>query len=1055
MSPTKTLMTIATSPATADISIGAAEQFTATGTYSDGSTADVTASASWTDANTAVATISTSGMAKAVAAGSTTITAAMGSVSGSATLTVPAATKTVTSIAVSPATATVAAGATQQFAATATYSDGSTANVTATASWTTSNAAVATVSSAGLATALASGSATVTATLSGVSASATVTVPVPVATLTSIAVSPATGSIAAKATQQFTAMGKYSDGSTADLTGRVSWRSSNTAVATVNTSGLATAVAAGSTTITASLSGVSGIASLTVTPTLSTISITPNPANIKAGSTQQFAATATYSDGTTQIVTATAAWTSSKTAVATVNASGLASGVAAGSATITASLSGVSGTAILTVTPTLSTISITPNSANIKVGATQQFTATATYSDGSTQNVTATAVWTDDKAAVATVGAAGLATSVAPGSTNVTASFSGISGTATLNVTNLTSISVSPSVGTFAVGSTQQYTATATYVGGSTGDVTATAKWSVANDAVATISSGGLATGVATGSTSIAASLDGTSGSAPVTVTIAASTGVNVPTWHVDNNRSGLNPNETSLTPTNVAPKTFGKLFSYLVDAYAYAEPLLMSNVTINGAAHNVLYVATENDTVYAFDADTYGAALWQKSLLQPGEAPIGGPIQPYEGVTSTPVIDPATGTIYVVSVQKPASGAAGFRLNALDITTGAHKFGSPMTITASLPGTNSNSVGGTLTLPTSCIQRAALLLANGTIYMGFGSCYSGWLLSYDAHTLARTGVFNASPNIDGEGTYGGAGGIWMGSGGPVADSAGNVYVSTGNGPWDTTKGSWGDSILKFSKNLAPDSSGNQVQDYFTPADYQYMNCQDSDLAAGGLMMVPGSGQIMGGGKMGRLYLLNTANLGQEAIGDPGAKTVYVEQGLSSPYTSTPPCVDSSGSHTATINSYEIFGTSAWFNGSVYIGVTPTSPTAPAGVRRFTYSSGGLTPAEFTSPSIQENTRGTTPFISANGTSDGILWMIDEGQPIQSPSPTNATLRAYDAGNLSSELYSSSTNSGDVPGFGIKFTSPIVANGKVYISTAHDPLTVTNPQGEIDVYGLK
>jgi hypothetical protein len=341
---------------------------------------------------------------------------------------------------------------------------------------------------------------------------------------------------------------------------------------------------------------------------------------------------------------------------------------------------------------------------------------------------------------------------------------------------------------------------------------------------------------------------------------------------------------------------------------------------------------------------------------------------------------------------------------------------------------------------------------------MGFGSCYSGWLLSYDAHTLARTGVFNASPNIDGEGTYGGAGGIWMGSGGPVADTAGNVYVSTGNGPWDTTKGSWGDSILKFSKNLAPDSSGNQVQDYFTPADYQYMNCQDSDLAAGGLMIVPGSGQIMGGGKMGRLYLLNTANLGQEAIGDPGAKTVYVEQGLSNPYTSTPPCVDNiptqNSSHTAMINSYEIFGTSAWFNGSVYIGVTPTSPTAPAGVRRFTYASGGLTPAEFTSPSIQENTRGTTPFISANGTSDGILWMIDEGQPIQSSAPTSATLRAYDAANLSNELYSS-TNQGDVPGYGIKFTSPVVANGKVYISTAHDLLSVTNPQGEIDVYGLK
>jgi hypothetical protein len=484
-----------------------------------------------------------------------------------------------------------------------------------------------------------------------------------------------------------------------------------------------------------------------------------------------------------------------------------------------------------------------------------------------------------------------------------------------------------------------------------------------------------------------------------------------------------------------------------------------MSNVTIKGAVHNVLYVATEHDSVYAFDADNYGtgAPLWHTSLLQSGEAPIGGPIAPYEGVTSTPVIDPATNTIYVVSVQKPSSGSASFRLNALDITTGAHKFGSPITVTASVPGTNSNSVGGVLTLPTSCIQRAALLLTtNGstsTLYMGFGSCYSGWLLSYDAHTLSQTGVFNASPNIDGEGTYGGAGGIWMGSGGPVADSAGNVYVSTGNGPWDGAT-AWGDSILKFSPKL-------QLLDHFTPQDYDYMNCADEDLAAGGLLMIPGANQIVGGGKMGKLYLVNTANLGGEHTGDTGAAyTLFVELGLDSPYTS-PACTDNvpvtNTPHTATINSYEIFGTAAYFNGSIYIGVTPTSPTALAAVRRIAYSSSGggtLAAQDYTSPSIQQNTRGTTPFISANGTADGILWMIDEGQPIQSSAPTSATLRAYDAGNLSKELYSS-TNSGDVPGYGIKFTSPIVANGKVYISTGHDLPSVTNPQGEIDVYGLK
>jgi hypothetical protein len=436
--------------------------------------------------------------------------------------------------------------------------------------------------------------------------------------------------------------------------------------------------------------------------------------------------------------------------------------------------------------------------------------------------------------------------------------------------------------------------------------------------------------------------------------------------------------------------------------------------------------------------------------------------VKPVQGITSTPVIDPATNTIYVVSAQK-SSGGASYRLSALDITTGAQKH-SPVTITASVSGTNSTNVGGIVPLPAGCVQRAALLLTkNGpskALFIGIGSCHSGWLLSYDANTLTQTGVFNASPNIDGEGTYGGAGGIWMGSGGPVEDPNGYVYVSTGNGPWNPGQGSYADSILKFSPT--PVKGMLQIADYFTPQDYAYMNCEDSDLAAGGLMMIPGSSQIVGGGKMGLLYLVNTANLGQEQANDAGvAQSIFVEQGLLNSYTSS--CTDASGTHTVApsktyldgINSYEIFGTAAYFNGSIYIGVTPTSSTSVF-VRRFGYSPGSPTPLtaqDYATPPIQQNTRGTTPFISANGNSDGILWMIDEGQPLGTASPTSATLRAYDAGNLSNELYSSPSS--DQLGYGIKFSSPIVANGKVYISTGHDPVTATNPQGEIDVYGLK
>ncbi len=689
---------------------------------------------------------------------------------------------------------------------------------------------------------------------------------------------------------------------------------------------------------------------------------------------------------------------------------------------------------------TASPASISPGSSStLTVIATNATQVTITGTDGSTytlqpsggtQAVSPTATTTYTAVATGAQGNTSAATAV------------------TVTSKTLTAISVSPSTGSLAVGATDQFTATATYSDKSTANVTTTATWA-ANTAVATINSGGLATAAASGSTQVTASLNGITGNASLTVTTPSSGGANVVTWHFDAQRSGLNPGEQTLTPSNVTPTTFGKLFSYLVDGYMYAEPLLVSGLTVNGSTHNVVYVATENDSVYAFDADNYGSGtpLWHVSLLQSGETPVtGGELKPYEGVTSTPVIDPTSNTMYVVSMQVPAGGSATYRLNALDILTGAQKLGGPMTIQASVPGTASDAVNGVVSLPRTCIQRSALLLANGTVFIGFGNCHSGWLLAYNAQTLTQTGVFNASPNLDGEGKYASAGGVWMGSGGPVSDGAGNIYVTTGNGPWDG-KTAWSDSVLKFNAQL-------QMEDYFTPNDYQYMDCNDSDLAAGGLLLIPGTSQLLAGGKTGKLYLVNSANLGHEQANDSGAtQTLWFESTLSPPYSSN--CTDSAGVHTTDINSYEIFGTAAYFNGSVYLGVTPTSTNAPAGIGQFAYS-GSLTPVGYTTPSIQENTRGTTPFISANGNANGILWMIDTGQPIQSPeSSTNATLRAYDPTNLSNELYNSGVNSGDVPGYGIKFSSPIVANGKVYISTGHDPVTVTNPRGELDVYGLK
>ena len=721
----------------------------------------------------------------------------------------------------------------------------------------------------------------------------------------------------------------------------------------------------------------------------------------------------------------------------------------------------------------LTSVAVTSSIPTVAVGATQQLTAMATYSDGSTANISSTATWSVATQAFATVNSSGLATGVAVGSTMVTASLSGKSGSESLTVTaatgSVTLISVLPATATVAVGTTQQFTATATYSNGSTANVSSTATWAATTPAAATINSTGLATGSTADATMVTATLSGISGNASLTVTA----GTNVAMWHFDAQRTGLNPTEALLTPTNVAPQTFGKLFSYLLDGYEYGQPLLMSHLTVNSSVYNVVFAATENDSVYAFDSDNYGTGtpLWHTPLLKSGETPMtDGPIQPFQGVTSTPVIDPTTHTLYVVSAQTlTATSTSTFRLNALDITTGKQKFGGPVTIQASVSGTNSDSVAGVVSLDTSCVQRAALLLANSTVYIGFGGCHSGWLLAYGAQSLAQTGVFSASPNLNGEGAYASAGGVWMGGGGPAADANGNIYITTGNGPWDGTA-AWGDSILKFPNDgtlgtPATVGASGVPTDYFTPDDYHFMNCHDADLASGGLLLIPGSTQALAAGKTGKLYLVNTADLGHETTNDAGATQtvagVLTGQGFD-PYSVS--CTDvagypGAGTWTTNVNSYEFFSTASYFNGSVYVGITPTATIIPVGIVQFAYS-GTLTLGLVSSPNMQMGSNGTTTFISANGAADGVLWIVDHGDPIQNQNPTptaptTATLRAYDANNLTTELYNSGTNAGDAPGYGIKFTSPIVANGKVYIGTAHDLATVTNPKGELDVYGSK
>jgi hypothetical protein len=709
-------------------------------------------------------------------------------------------------------------------------------------------------------------------------------------------------------------------------------------------------------------------------------------------------------------------------------------------------------------------VGISPTSATLAPAGTQQFTASVTGSSNTAVNWSVDGVPGGNSTA-GTVSSAGLYTAPSASGAHTVTATSQASSAASASATVTVSSSVgtcSPASGppsvticTPAAGSTVASPVTVTAVGNSSTPIT---EMLVYFDSVLQFqtTAGSVNTSIAAGNGSHNLTVQFYNGAwikQSETFTVSGSTGgTNVLTWHYDNERTGLNPNESNLTPANVNASNFGKLFSYLVDGYVYAQPLYVSNLTIGGVSHNAVFVATENDSVYAFDADQYGTGspLWRHSLLQSGETPqAGSAIKPFQGVTSTPVIDLASGTLYVVSSQKAASSPF-FRLHALDLLTGAEKFGGPVVIAASVKGTNSESVNGVVSLTTSCVQRAALLLADNTVFIGFGGCHSGWLLSYNAQTLAQSGVFNMSPNINGYGTYGGAGGVWMGGGGPAADSNGSIYVTTGNGPYDGST-SFGDSVMKFNAQLT-------LLDHFTPDDFAFLECRDADLSAGGLLLLPGTSQALVGGKTGKMYLVNTAKLGGVQANDAGAtQWLWFEQDLSPAYSTT--CTDNNGNAlTSDVTSYQIYGTAAFFNNTVYLGVVPSLASTRGPVRQFPYANGLLTPGAVTADSIAPNSYGTTPFISANGTTNGIVWVLDHGLPIQDPdnvAATSAILRAYNATNLTQELYNSAQNASDAAGLGIKFTSPIVVNGKVYIGTGHDPVSTTNPQGELNVYGLK
>ena len=495
-------------------------------------------------------------------------------------------------------------------------------------------------------------------------------------------------------------------------------------------------------------------------------------------------------------------------------------------------------------------------------------------------------------------------------------------------------------------------------------------------------------------------------------------------TSQYDNMRTGANLNEKTLTPRNVNAQQFGKLFTFRVDGDVYAQPLYLPDVEVPGKGkHNVLFVATENDSVYAFDADgTSTEPLWRAKLADPGAGvkPLSESdvacffIAPQVGITSTPVIDLNTGTLYVLARTKESKGALSSyeykqRLHALAVTTGAEKFGGPVEIKASIP----HASGQINFDPRNENPRAALLLANDSVYLTWASScdegpYYGWVMAYDPQTLAQKGVFNTSPDKH-------FSGIWQGDAGPAADKDGNVFVVTGNGEFDgTTAGrNFGDTVLK----LRLDGQRLTLADYFTPSNQAQLNARDNDLGSSGPVLLPDqSGEhrhvLLTAGKEGKIYVIDRDHMGKVQPGnDPHAVQTL------------------SASHGA-------FGAMAYWNENIFfIG-------SEARLQDFLIEAGQLKLKAAGNTKFLDS--GATPTVSANGSKDGIVWAASSKNWNEQPGRP-AVLYAYDASDVHRELYTSEQNGArDRAGVALRFVIPTVVKGKVYLGT----------KTEVDVYGL-
>lgn len=511
----RTLTSLAITPANSSVAVGSTRQLTATGTYSDGSTTNLTSSVSWTSSDLTIETVSNSGLVTGVGLGTAMITASSGSVSTHTNLVVNPA---LVSIAVTPATPSIPVNGTQQFTATGTYSDSSQQDITGSVTWSSSDGNVATITNAGLATGIAAGSVTIHAVSGNVGGSTTLTV-TPI--LVSLTVTAADPIIDINTTTQFTAIGHLSDGSAQDYTQLVSW-SAPGSIASIDTDGLATGLSIGMVTVTASVGSISGNTSLQVTaPTLLSILVTPDNVSVPLGIGHQFTATGVFSNGDTQDLAA-AVWSSSDPTSVSIDSSGLAQTLAQGPVTISATYGSVTGSTTFTVLPAaLASISFNPSNPSVALGTTVQLTPVGTFTDGSTQTLSSV-LWNSDDPTVAfvAVNGNGVVSGNGIGSANVSATSGSITGSTSVTVTQaiISSIAVTPSTATIPAGLTQQFTATATFTDNSTQDVSTQATWTSSSGNVATVSSSGLATAVAVGASTITASMGSISGGATLNV---------------------------------------------------------------------------------------------------------------------------------------------------------------------------------------------------------------------------------------------------------------------------------------------------------------------------------------------------------------------------------------------------------------------------------------------------------------------------------------------------------------------------------------------------------